>query len=230
MRLSRAVSFLLFGTALFAPAKGQQYTISTFASGAPPPTPTLSADSTIGYPGALASDDVGNVYFVSFNRVFRLDGNGMITGSPGSPPLVTRAMAGRQSTRNCPVQAASRPTVQAIYSFADIDNHRIRKVSVDGIITTITGNGALFAAYAGDGGPASSATGVWGPLAVDGAGNLIIASGGHIRNISSDGMITTIPGDGASGSPIAADRAANMYIADLVNNAMRILRPVNGPF
>ena len=62
MRLTRAASFLLLGIALFAPAQGQQYTDSTFAGGIPLPTPTLSADTTIGYPGALASDGAGNVY------------------------------------------------------------------------------------------------------------------------------------------------------------------------
>jgi hypothetical protein len=67
MRLTRAASFLLLLVALLAPAQGQQYTASTFAGGAPPPTPTLSADSTIGDARALATDDAGNVYFVSFN-------------------------------------------------------------------------------------------------------------------------------------------------------------------
>jgi hypothetical protein len=102
----------------------------------------------------------------------------------------------------------------------------IRKVS-NGIITTITGNGSPSAGYSGDG-PASSATGAWGSLAVGGMGNLFIALGGHVRKISLDGMITTL--DGVAGLSIASDRAGNVYVPDPSNNVVRILRPVNGPF
>jgi len=38
---------------------------------------------------------------------------------------------------------------------ADIDNHRIRKVTADGVIQTIAGNGQY--GYGGDGGPAIQA-------------------------------------------------------------------------
>jgi len=107
MRLTRAAGFLLLGTALLAPAQGQQYVISTYAGGVPPPAPTRSSDQAIGDARALATDDEGNLYFVSFNCIFRLNRSGVITRSPGSPRRVTRATAGRQSTRNRPVQPAS---------------------------------------------------------------------------------------------------------------------------
>ena len=55
---------------------------------------------------------------------------------------------------------------------ADIDNHRIRKVSADGTITTFAGNGEP--GFSGDGGPAIEAQ-FYLPtaLAVDGKGNLL---------------------------------------------------------
>ena len=116
MRLTRAASFLLLGTALLAPAQGQQYIISTYAGGAPPPTPTLSVDKAIGDARALATDDAGNLYFVSFNCVFRLDRSGVITRVAGISAPGYSGDGGPQSTRNCPVPAASRWTVQATFS------------------------------------------------------------------------------------------------------------------
>src|SRR5437899_1129393 len=62
--------------------------------------------------------------------------------------------------------------------FVDNANHRMRKVSPDGIITTVAGSGPIgpdMGYAAGDGGPATAAT-LRGPfsLAVDGAGNLFL--------------------------------------------------------
>ena len=61
---------------------------------------------------------------------------------------------------------------------SDWGNNRIRKVSPDGIITTIAGNGIQ--GYSGDGGLASSAS-FSGPatLTVDGGGNIYVADPGN---------------------------------------------------
>ena len=76
---------------------------------------------------------------------------------------------------------------------ADTDNHRIRKVSTEGIISTVAGNGDLD--FAGDGGPATSAS-LYNPssVAVDSAGNLYIADSinSRIRKVSFLGIITTV--------------------------------------
>ena len=84
---------------------------------------------------------------------------------------------------------------------ADDDNHRIRKVAPDGIITTIAGNGV--GGYGGDGGPATSALlynpkGVW----VDEEGNVLIADteNNRLRKIGvSPEDIATVAGDGSAG-------------------------------
>src|SRR5262245_19882275 len=57
---------------------------------------------------------------------------------------------------------------------ADADNNRIRKVDINGTISTVAGNGT--SRYAGDG-VLATATGLRWPanLVVDGAGNLVIA-------------------------------------------------------
>ena len=179
MRLTRAAScFLFLGAALFAPAQAQQYVISTYVGGAPPPTPMLSVDKAIGYPSGLAFDYAGNLYFVSFNCIFRLDRSGVITRVAG---ISARGYSGDSG----PALDAqlSRPGGIALDTagnlfIADIDNHRIRKVSADGIITTVAGNGV--AGFSGDGGPATDAQ-FYLPaaVAVDGKGNLFILDWGN---------------------------------------------------
>ena len=63
---------------------------------------------------------------------------------------------------------------------ADRYNHRIRKIDLQGIITTVAGNGGE--GFSGDGGPATRAS-LADPLDVfgDSEGNLFIADGGNYR-------------------------------------------------
>lgn len=125
---------------------------------------------------------------------------------------------------------------------ADAWNDRVRKVSPAGVITTAAGS--KVAGFAGDGGPATGAS-LNNPMdvAVDGAGNLYIADLGNnrIRKIRSDGVITTVAGNGTAGysgdggpamaaslnNPrgLAVDGAGNLFIADLANNRIRKVSP-----
>ena len=82
----------------------------------------------------------------------------------------------------------------------DTYNFRVRMVSPGGVITTVAGNGV--SGYSGDGGPATNAA-VNHPIAVavDALGNLFIAQswGQRIRKVSTNGIITTVAGNGAEG-------------------------------
>jgi sugar lactone lactonase YvrE len=121
------------------------------------------------------------------------------------------------------------------------DNNRIRKVS-NGVITTVAGNGTY--GFSGDNGPATSAQ-LFNPqgVAVDSAGNLYIADtfNNRIRKVS-NGVITTVAGNGTSGASgdnipattaqlnwpygVAVDSAGNLYIANTYNN--RVCKVSNG--
>src|SRR5262249_47145296 len=80
---------------------------------------------------------------------------------------------------------------------ADLDNDRVRKVNVAGIITTVAGT---VDGFSGDGGPATSAQ-LSSPmrLAVDLSGNLFIADydNGRIRKVNASGIISTVAGNGS---------------------------------
>ena len=128
---------------------------------------------------------------------------------------------------------------------ADQNHNRIRKVDVNGVITTVAGNGNT--QFSGDGGLATSATvyiaGNHNGLAVDALGNLYIADDGHhrIRKVDSKGIITTVAGTGTPGysgdggsatsaqlfrpSGVAIDAAGNLYIADTNNRCVRKVDP-----
>ena len=84
---------------------------------------------------------------------------------------------------------------------ADYANHRIRRISPSGRITTVAGTGTY--GYSGDGGPATSARLSW-PVDVEPTpeGGFLIADLGNkrVRSVSPDGIITTVAGTGAEGA------------------------------
>ena len=116
--------------------------------------------------------------------------------------------------------------------FCDTNNQIVRKVTPDGIIHTIAGNGSI--GYSGDGNAATSAQ-LNNPqgISVDDSGNIYIADFSNyvIRKVDSHGMISTVAGNGtqgisADGGPatsaklanpvgVTVDRSGNLYIADI---------------
>ncbi len=99
---------------------------------------------------------------------------------------------------------------------ADRDNNRIRRVALDGAITTIAGTGV--AGNTGDGGLAVQAE-LNGPVSVtlDASGNLYIVDAGNrrVRKITTGGVIEAVSVPGLI-SPVyaLADGAGNLYISD----------------
>jgi uncharacterized protein (TIGR03437 family) len=97
---------------------------------------------------------------------------------------------------------------------ADRDNHRIRRVDSDGVITTVAGTGV--AGNTGDGTMATLAR-LNGPYSVslDGAGNLYVADAGNhrVRRFTPGGIMLAV-GDTVRPVDTAVDGAGNAYIAD----------------
>jgi sugar lactone lactonase YvrE len=131
---------------------------------------------------------------------------------------------------------------------ADAVNNVIRKVTAaTGTITTVAG-AAGQGGFGGDGGPATSALlGQPEGVAVDSAGNLYIGDTNNqrIRFVSAaTGQITTIAGNGTVGfsgdggtatsaelsfpDGVAVNSAGNLYIADSLNNVIRLVSAGTG--
>jgi sugar lactone lactonase YvrE len=161
-------------------------------------------------PTGVAVDSAGNLYIADGPnaRIRRVSPSGIITTFAGNgDPLTLR-----------PWQIAidSKGNLYA----ADGAQTNVRKIDLSGAITLVAGNGQT--GISGDGGPATAAMIVAVGVAVDGAGNVLIAGGGRIRRVTPDGTISTLADgtDGADkfdGGMLSVGAGGTIYMADNAN-------------
>jgi sugar lactone lactonase YvrE len=123
---------------------------------------------------------------------------------------------------------------------ADTGNNTIRKISPNGVVSTLAGASGSHGSADGTGGEAR----FWAPfgVAVDGAGIVYVAdmANNTIRKITPKGVVSTLAGlAGHPGSQddigakarfrnpwgVAADDSGNVFVADLSNDAIRKITP-----
>ncbi len=109
---------------------------------------------------------------------------------------------------------------------SDANDHRVRKISPMGIISTVAGTGV--AGFQGDGGPADQAQlNLPYGVTVDAAGNLYIADLGNrrVRKVTPAGIIGTIAGNDPdkllSPRNVLVDDAGNLYISEFDGERIR---------
>mgnify|MGYP003964844697 CR=1 FL=1 len=93
---------------------------------------------------------------------------------------------------------------------ADTDNHKIKKITPDGVVTTISGT---FNFPSG--------------LAIDPAGNIYVADYGSntIKKITPDGVVTTFASSFNSPRGLDVDSTGNIYVADYGSNTIKKITP-----
>ncbi len=173
---------------------------------------------------SVSVDAAGNLYVAYGQRIRKLAPGGAVTlvAGNGTAGFSGDGAAAAQAQLFNPACTAADAAGNLF--IADLGNARIRKVDPAGIVTTVAGNGTF--GYSGDGGPATSAQ-LWNPAAValDSAGNLVIADGRYVRRIDKAGIITSIAAglNGAVG--IAAGAGGQLFVAEANNDVVRLLVP-----
>ena len=168
-------------------------------------------------PSGVVVDKKGNLYISdrSNDRIRVVDKKGVIRTYAGSGVAGFQGDAGPalKAQLDKPFGIALDET-KNLY-IADRNNNRVRKVSPDGIITTVAGDGGFF--FMGDNGPAYRAS-VAAPtgVALDSKGNLYIAdrNNNRVRVVDRTGMIRTVVGTGQqdyNGDSEVA-RETNLYL------------------
>jgi uncharacterized protein (TIGR03437 family) len=201
-----------------------------------------ATSSMVGPAAGLALDNAGDLLIADAGHFrIRKVAKGIITtiAGTGAPAWSFSGDGGPAIDATLDPSAVAVDDSGALF-IADSLNHRVRKISATGIVTTIAGNGTQ--GSAGDGGTATAAQ-LNSPMSVglDMAKNLLIADIGRVRKVSPEGIITTVAGGGAlsgaaaDGQPatsaqldptsIAVDNAGNMFIADFSNNRVRRISP-----
>jgi len=151
----------------------------------------LALNATFGNPTGIEADEEGNIYVADHltHIIRKIDANGYVTTIAGTPYV----MGIKDGPGNVAIFA--RPYGLELDNegnilVADEWNHRIRKINVDGIVTTIAGNGTI----GGTNGIGAEATFnyPW-DIAVDSLNNIFVADGhnyvirkNHTRRIGID--------------------------------------------
>jgi sugar lactone lactonase YvrE len=165
----------------------------------------LATGAAIGDPRTLALDSSGNVYVAQYGtgrirritpdgRITTVAGNGAYRFSGDGGPAIDASLNLAGYGVNIAVSDDG-----SVY-FPDVANNRVRRISADGIISTVVGNG--IPESSGDGARAT-AGGINAPagVALDKNGNLYVSEfyGYRIRKVTPDGVITTYAGTGVWG-------------------------------
>jgi hypothetical protein len=205
-------------------------------------------------PYSLAVDGSGNLFIADGNRrvhkvtpeglISPVAGGGVLAGSSADGGPATSAMLSLSSYNSFSHTVLAVDGAGNLF-IADLDLDRIRRVSPDGINTTVAGGGTL-EAPAAEGKPATlaklSLSGMGG-IAADNAGNLYIAeaSAQRVRRVTPSGIISTFAGTGTQGPSgdggfatraqlaypfsVAADNLGDVFIADGYGERIRMVGP-----
>lgn len=190
-------------------------------------------EARMNYPNGLLMDSSGNLLIgeEGSHVIRKIDPQGRISTIAGTGVAGDAGDGGpaTQAQLKLPRRLALAP--DGTLYFSDGNNHRVRRITPDGVIMTVAGTGKM--GFSGDGGPATEAEmNIPRSVTLDGKGNLYILDSVNfrVRKVDTKGIITTVAGTGTpgfsgDGGPavkaqiglgfgLDSDAAGNIYIAD----------------
>lgn len=192
-------------------------------------------------PQGVAVDETGNLYIGDYSlaTVFKISPDGTKTtlaGLDGARGYVdgTGSVARFYTPYGVVVDASGNVYVSEDYK------HTIRKITPDGVVTTLAGSPGVSGSADGTGDAARF--NAPRQLAVDSGNNIYVADYNNhtIRKITPAGVVTTVAGvagasgtnDGSSSTArfyyptgVAVDPGGNIYVADYFNHTIRVISP-----
>jgi sugar lactone lactonase YvrE len=210
--------------------------VSTFAGGKEGLADGKGNAARFRYPNGIAMDRAGNLYVTDYgsNRIRKVTADGKVSTFAGSDHHFADGK-GHIAQFNAPsgvvIDRAGNLYV------TDSKNHRVRKVTPKGEVSTFAGSEEGFAEGKGSRARFNAPSGI----VMDAAGNFYVADteNHRIRRISATGVVGTFAGSGKKGfadgkgnkalfarpSGIVMDGAGNLYVADSGNHSIRMVTP-----
>lgn len=212
--------------------------VSTFAgSGNVGSNDGINIEASFNNPNGLAVDIQGNVYVADYgnNKIRKITPTGIVSTFAGSGNKGSVNGIGVGASFNGP-RGVAIDKVGNIY-VADANNHLIRKITPEGVVSTLAGSGKSGLSDGGGGSPAS----FFFPhdITIDALGNVFVADDGNhiIRKITPQGAVSPYGGlaRGTGGfsddlreyaafygpTGVSIDFYGNVYVADKINHKIR---------
>ena len=189
-------------------------------------------------PHGVAVDTSGNIYVADTanNKIRKITSTGNVTTLAGSGSSGSTDGAGTVANFNMPSGVAV--DISGNVYVTDTYSYKIRKITGDGIVTTLAGSGSY--GYTDGTGIAASFRYPYG-VTVDNNGNVYVADyeSYRIRKITSTGIVTTIAGPDFIGSGfrsgtiggtlwplgVTVDSNGNVYATDETHNSIEKITP-----
>ena len=195
-----------------------------------------AATATFFQPAAVAVDASGHVFVAdTFNFTVRMIAAGTVTTLAGVAVASGSVDGTGANARFLQPRGIATDATGNIF-VADSGNHTVRKVTPQGVVTTLAGTAGVSGSVDGSG--AAARFSYLAGLRVDANGNLFIADNGNdvVRRVTTAGVVTTFAGTapspgsadqaGATASfwsplGISTDAAGTIYVADYQNHTIR---------